>query len=123
MRVGVGVLLIAVLVAAPGAGAAQGFASPACGATWRISPEPTPAPDILYDVGIVSSSDAWAVGLGSSVPPQVEHWDGVSWSSVTAPGSGYLLGVSIVTASDIWAVGHGWDGFPFIEHYDGAAWT
>jgi hypothetical protein len=124
MRAGVASLLLAAWMIAPAApgDAASRFASPACGATWRISAEPTPAPDTLYDVAIVSANDAWAVGL-AGIAPQVEHWDGVSWTAVTAPGSGYLLGVNALAANDVWAVGHGWDGFPFIEHYDGAAWT
>jgi hypothetical protein len=119
----IGLLLVASFLSAPGAGAAPTFASPPCVAMWRISPEPSPAPDILYDVAIISPTDSWAVGLSSTLPPGVEHWDGTSWTAVTVPGSGYFLGIGVVSAQDIWAVGHGWDGFPFTEHYDGTAWS
>ncbi len=56
------------------------------------------------------------------------HWDGTSWTNVTAPlpsgSSGATLrGVTEVSASNVWAVGTTSDYKTYIIHYDGSSWS
>ena len=59
------------------------------------------------------AQNAWAVGFyRSQAPgalPLILHWNGTSWSQVTAPASGMpqteLNGVSTVSGRDAWAAG------------------
>jgi hypothetical protein len=79
-----------------------------------------------------SASDCWAVGNGgfpNFSPSFIEHWNGISWSIVPSPNSGYssrFHGVTCASASDCWAVG---DNFPYnavqtlIEHWNGSSWA
>jgi hypothetical protein len=56
----------------------------------------------------------------------IQHWDGTSWSKVTAPGlatAGALYAVSVVSASDMWAVGTNDAGQALILHWNGTAWS
>lgn len=82
----------------------------------------------LHGVAVVSASDIWTVGTsGNGLKSRIEHWNGNSWSLVSAPGTA-LNGVAVVSASDIWAVGSRF--FPstnttaaLIDHWNGSAWS
>jgi len=74
------------------------------GARWSVVPSPNPAStdgNALWGVSAVSAGDVWAVGnVGgvldtfTSTTPLVAHWDGTTWTQVSAPGSGGLSGVA-----------------------------
>jgi hypothetical protein len=108
------------------------------GTVWLQETTPgVPASDghALAGVTCVSASDCWAVGslaTGSGSPfGLIEHWDGTSWSAVTAPKVGsrpsnFLSSVTCSSESDCWAVGFWfasnvartlimrWDGFSWL---------
>jgi hypothetical protein len=98
--------------------------------------------DTLTAVTAIAANNVWAVGQatdtvsGSFLPYRtvVEHFDGTSWTLVTAPsvfGHPSLTGVSAVSASDVWAVGSGWSdqatGVPVAKpiylHFTGSTWA
>jgi hypothetical protein len=103
------------------------------GSHWRHIKE---APGLTYggiilSIDVRTSTDAWAVGYGGTVVPDIngpliEHWDGTAWSVVPSPqpqgGSSALTEVSAVSATDAWAVGYDSRG-PLIQHWDGVSWT
>ncbi len=72
------------------------------GGRWRVVRSPDPGgvgeDDILWGVAAIGSDDVWAVGsYGNGDPylnPLAEHWNGLAWGAVPAPGIGQLLGVS-----------------------------
>jgi hypothetical protein len=74
------------------------------GTRWSIVPGPDPAStngNALWGVTAVSASNVWAVGkVGGvldtypSTTPLVAHWDGSTWTQVSAPGSGGLFSVA-----------------------------
>jgi hypothetical protein len=67
----------------------------------------------------ISATDAWAVGYDSR-GPLIEHWDGIIWTPVRAPGTGYTLdGVVAIAPDDVWAVGSAASS----AHWDGKWWT
>jgi hypothetical protein len=88
----------------------------------------------LNAVAAVASNNVWAVGSWdnpntSKTQTLIEHWDGVSWKTVSSPNQAnvhnVLLGVAAVSANDVWAVGNWSIGnyYPLIEHWDGSAWS
>jgi len=86
----------------------------------------------LFAVTVNSSTDAWAVGSyydsNNHEQPLTYHWNGTSWTNVTAPlpsgSSGATLrGVTEVSASNVWAVGTTSDYKTYIIHYDGSSWS
>src|SRR5262245_41875754 len=102
------------------------------GVQWSVVPSAN-VPDalwsILYDVAVISPTDAWAVGT-SVAPglssPLIEQWDGTAWSLVAGPAAGnsQLYGVDGLSPSDVWAVGYPYESglrSPLIEHWDGAS--
>jgi hypothetical protein len=102
------------------------------GATWSVvtSPNVMGAQDtILKGVIAISSNNAWAVGYSTTqnvYKSLIEHWDGSTWSMVTAPSTGQpedsLNGISALAADDIWAVGSG-SGKTLAEHWNGSTWS
>jgi hypothetical protein len=95
------------------------------GSSWTITESPNkliPLDDILSDVTCVSASDCWAVGSyyddynGNGDLGLIDHWDGTSWTMVSAPQTRYLSGVRCTSGSDCWTAGA-------IEHWDGSSWT
>ena len=84
---------------------------------WSIvsSPNPDPNSNKLNAVAAISATDVWAVGQASA-STLAEHWNGNTWSVVptpNAPGTGTqsaLLGVAAVASSDVWAVGFSANG-------------
>lgn len=77
----------------------------------------------LFDVDILSESEAWAVGQNHLVEDPREagivwrYTDG-AWRSVDAPGVSALFAVEAVGPNDVWAAGQ--DGS--LIHYNGAGW-
>ncbi len=70
----------------------------------------------LFDVGVISQRDAWAVGA------RLQHWDGETWSLVPDPLSNVpMFGVSAVSSTDVWAAGA--NSRATILHWDGTAWS
>jgi hypothetical protein len=119
---------------------------PPCNDQWNVVPSAnagTNANNELNSVSAISATDAWAVGdfeTGTSPnfvkKPQVQHWDGASWTLPTAQpsaigsGDNALLSVTAVTTTNVWAVGFakpdnntGTNRNVLIEHYDGTTWT
>ncbi|MEA2558418.1 MAG: hypothetical protein QOG88_1956 [Actinomycetota bacterium] len=116
---------------AEGTGNANPIALHWDGSHWTVVPMALPpvAAEITVvfnDVAVISPTDAWAVGGSVGLSHVVvEHWDGSSWSLVSAPDPGdaaQLLGVTAVTASNVWATGQQ-DSIPLIEHWNGSVWT
>ncbi|HKP54887.1 MAG TPA: hypothetical protein VJ183_19805 [Chloroflexia bacterium] len=95
------------------------------------NPGPTGSIAALYSIGVVSSSDVWAVGeqynyAYGAYQPLVKHWDGTQWAIV--PSTNYLgsmRGVTVVASDNIWAVGFrlGYAGSSVLLHWDGVSWT
>jgi hypothetical protein len=90
------------------------------GHAWSVVPVAQPGTNgnVLYGVVANGPRDVWAVGqkIGDAPPDEalVEHWDGVRWSAVAAPGAGaastQLLAVDTVGGDDVRAAGDAQDG-------------
>jgi plastocyanin len=94
------------------------------GAGWtRVAGDDFPASgNVLLGVSSAAGGDVWAVGYWYlSAPrgpaePLIEHWDGVTWSRVSAPdtdaesGAQYLEGVAALPRGPAWAAGTGTQG-------------
>jgi len=107
------------------------------GSSWSIVPSPNAVAgraNDLFSVAGTAPSDIWSVGFYQSsrahTHPLVEHYNGSSWSLVSAPQPAQMDGfadVAPVTTTNVWAVGGGNTGTgitpPLVEHYDGSAWT
>lgn len=108
------------------------------GTAWSIVPSPNArqkALHVLSDVTCVTASDCWAVGndlAGNAMQHHLQHWNGTSWSIVTAPTRSkdhdhQLLGVTCLSASDCWSVGYelttgvAWQNL--IQHWNGTTWS
>ena len=78
-------------------------------------------------VAELSPSNVWVVGQNpSTVQPEVEHWNGSTWSVVPTPtlGNGDFRKIAAIGPNDIWAVGAGnFQQLALAEHWDGTAWT
>jgi hypothetical protein len=113
------------------------------GTHWSAANLPSPAGATVAafsGVSCTSAVDCFAVGASSddtsitaqfTGAPFVEHWDGTSWSMVTAPSpsgaiEAELLGVSCPSAGDCFAVGDFETpaiGGALIEHWNGSQWS
>jgi hypothetical protein len=109
-------------------------ATPACGPGWSVVPSPNVGTlsNAFDGVSAVASNDVWAVGYSFDSSSRelalIQHWDGGTWSVVSAPQPGQssrLKSVSALSASNVWAVGYyvGGTTRTLIEHWDGTAWT
>jgi len=105
------------------------------------SPNATGLDNTLFDVAVLSATDAWAVGEylvdgGGALRTLIQHYDGTTWTIVPSPnrltGIGRnqinsLRGVTAIAADDVWAVGYtvSYDD-PYQSltmHWTGAAWS
>jgi hypothetical protein len=110
------------------------------GSSWSLIPSPNPTPPLsggpvsneLYGVAAVSANDVWAVGTSQDFgagKTLIVHWNGSTWSTVTAPSPGqfgWLRSVSAVSANNVWAVGtHSVNGsqVTLILHWNGSTWS
>lgn len=89
----------------------------------------SPPAATMFDVACPTTTDCWAVGVGNSNQPVIEHYNGSTWSVVASPNAGTtdeLTGVACAGAADCWAVGLTRTASTqrdLIEHYTGSAWT
>ena len=108
------------------------------GTAWSrvASPSPGTRFSVLSSVSAGGTKNAWAVGFyrnqTAGALPLILHWNGTSWSQVSAPASGMpqteLNGVSAVSGRDAWAAGFA--GKPaaglfdtLLLHWNGADWS
>jgi hypothetical protein len=84
------------------------------GIRWRTFPLPDVGQGDLNGVAAVDRDDVWAVGQtvvnsggDYKVSPLLLHWDGSTWSRVTAPteGDASLSAVTAIPGGGLWAVG------------------
>lgn len=94
------------------------------GTAWELVPTPAIMVSNEYLTGVVAfgSDDAWAVGrqdrYGYSADlPMLFRWDGLKWSTVTAPGPAIPSAIGGSGPDDVWAVGRN-----VLQHFDGTAW-
>jgi hypothetical protein len=87
------------------------------GTSWSVvsSPPLDSARSQLTGIAAISANDVWAVGSSTtadgSTSMLIEHWDGTSWSIVSAPSAGrkVLHDVSALRDGTVFAVGSaGW---------------
>ena len=108
------------------------------GTAWSIVTSPNPGPKLLYNqllsVDALGTGDVWTVGFYDGPGqvenlPLIEHWDGTSWSILSAPAAdanNVLYSVVAVGPSDAWAVGESYEinpGATLVEHWNGSAWS
>jgi hypothetical protein len=116
------------------------------GSKWSRVSTPNPggtaanAINTLFGVTCTSSSNCWAVGyyVSGAELNQTLHWNGSTWTNVTAPNPGGtsigffndLFGVACTSASNCWAVGEygsfGASGETILNqalHWNGTAWS
>jgi hypothetical protein len=87
--------------------------------------------NLLNDVTAIAPDDAWAVGehnlqghLGDE-HPDVEHWDGVSWTKVTVPTrpDSVALQVSASGPDDVSVLLYDHNVKPYVDRWNGTTWT
>ncbi len=109
------------------------------GVGWSILTGANPSTDLnqLFGVSAVTSNDVWAAGTYSDsqtgATTLLEHWNGMGWSAVPAPGTcsvhtcSVLYGISARSSSDIWAVGSATVNLtysvPMVVHWNGSSWS
>jgi hypothetical protein len=109
------------------------------GSSWSVVATPNPpgaGGSQFHGVAAAASNDVWAVGQTVSSDangspmwnPLIEHWNGKTWSVVTAasPAGGAVLNaVTVISPNNVWAVGSpgGGNGGSLIEHWDGTRWS
>jgi hypothetical protein len=107
------------------------------GTVWSVVPSPSPGAlqNILYGVAAITDTDVWAVGAFEDANDLwhtlTEHWDGSTWSVVTAVDAGthgnQFYAVKALAANNVYAIGQQANaGFPneaLIEHWNGTAWS
>jgi hypothetical protein len=99
------------------------------GTNWSQVPAATKPVINAGPMAEISSTNIWAVGIGSTSRngfPRglIEHWNGASWSVVPSPiartnTSSGLDGIAAVSATNVWAVGT----TEIAENWDGTSWN
>jgi hypothetical protein len=100
------------------------------GTAWSQVAVPDAGPDggELLSVVAISPDDAYAAGETRTGPQSfrgiLDHWDGSSWTAVSAPdvADASASAVAATSASDVWLEG-AIPGSPLIDHFDGTEWT
>jgi hypothetical protein len=75
------------------------------GTRWSLVPNAGGIDEYLFAVAAIAANDVWAVGDNG----QTQHWNGATWSRVTAPypdNGGRFNAVDAASAGDVWAVGN-----------------
>lgn len=116
-------------------------AGPACGFAVVGSPNASGLDNSLFDVAVLSATDAWAVGEylvdgGGAQRTLIQHYDGTAWTTVPSPnlptGTGRnqinsLRGVTAIAPDDVWAVGYtvsSDDPYQTLTmHWNGQGWS
>jgi hypothetical protein len=71
-----------------------------------------------YSVAALANSDVWVAAQAG-----LEHWNGHSWRTYTAPGPDGVSSVSGVAADEVWASGLGSGGLqPEAAFWNGKSW-
>ena len=92
------------------------------GNKWQANQEPLPILNVMDTA--VFNHQVWVSGFDGNTTNLLFHWDGQSWSPITAPPEVQISGLSVVSENDIWAVGHDiFQNYPLIWHWDGTTWT
>jgi hypothetical protein len=105
------------------------------------SPNASGHDNTLFDVAVLSATDAWAVGEylvdgGGALRTLIQHFDGTTWTMVPSPNRltgtdrdqiNSLRGVTAIAPDDVWAVGYtvSYDT-PYqtlTMHWNGAGWS
>ena len=101
------------------------------GAAWTpVTPSGVMLGQKLYAVDIVSATESWAVGNGTTAAgAAMLKWDGTLWTSVPSgtPAGTSLYGINMLSSTDGWAVGctdptSGCQN-PIIVRWNGLAWS
>jgi hypothetical protein len=111
---------------------------------WNVEPTVNPKSNQVNDtdfegVSAFGPDEAWAVGIYANQKaldhPLAEHWNGTSWSQVTAPQpagqQAVFHGVDDLAPDNAWAVGTSFSGgagatpagLTLIENWNGKAWS
>lgn len=113
------------------------------GATWELSPHPSPPGTYFAAVDASGPNDVWAVGMryGAEWVDQygdrnvgfdtlTMHWDGAAWRVVPSPNGAprhnFVHGVVALSPIDAWVVGYSEEhglSRTLTLHWDGAAWS
>jgi len=119
----------AAVPAAASASRESGATATSC-TSWTDVQPPSPGTyNLLKDVDVLSSTNAWAAGSydplnGDPTVGLVERWDGSAWKDMSV-GRGILTGVAAVSRTNVWAVGYRQNDGPgrtFIVHWNGTGW-
>src|SRR6266545_1445353 len=125
-------------VSATPSASASPTAGPTCGFAVVASPNASDLDNTLFDVAVLSPTDAWAVGEYTvdgyaAERTLIQHYDGTAWTIVDSPNYTFpgaynaLLGVAAVASNDVWAVGGapfaGVGGRGLLLHFDGVSWS
>ena len=109
-------------------GSSQPLVEEWSGGTWSVLPNSSIAGSGFAAVTCTTVSECVGVGYsGNHV--LVATWDGIRWTSVSAPDAGtddWLLGVTCFSAAVCLAVGTNWAGTvgdPVAEQWDGSTWS
>jgi hypothetical protein len=101
------------------------------GSAWSTVTPPAGVTGQLAAVSADSAGDVWAVGDDQHGHPVVLRFNGVSWTSVAAPGSTgsqVLTGVKAFSPTNVWAVGSTVSGGvtpvgkTLVLHWNGSTW-
>jgi len=113
-------------------GASPNLASPPTilrwnGGAWTVvSPPGVALGENLTDTFMLSATEGWAVGTGTSQPATMLKWDGTLWASVPS-GTGSdndLQSIHMLSSAYGWAVGINSTGKgPVIVRWNGLAWS
>lgn len=109
-------------------GIAQSSRAPASNSDrWQIVYRTSTRQTDLLGIASVSTTDAWAAGLGSSPRSGsvVLHWNGISWRPVRLPGARGFLPNQIMAsgAGNVWIFGPSHAGGQWkLYRFDGTRW-
>ena len=107
------------------------------GNSWTSIPNPpiTPGSVTIRALSALAPNDVWAAGslffescddtCFESETVRVLHWDGESWSLVSAPMASSwsrLSGIAAQSSANVWAVGFD-NAKTLASHWDGTQWT
>ena len=109
------------------------------GTGWSVVPSTQSTLGNGFLLGIDGTAgDLWAVGAGTSTgsgfdSTLIEHWNGVSWTTVSNAPSGNntdLISIAAASPTSVWAVGATFGGtavsptdHTYVVHWDGTSWT
>jgi hypothetical protein len=108
------------------------------GSSWTTIPNPPLSPGFVAILGLtaIATDDVWAAGslfyefcpektCYEFETPRVLHWDGQSWTIVSAPQAfdlSRLTGIAEESNASVWSVGFE-NGHTIASHWDGSRWN